>query len=235
MTGETQLRARRTRIKILKAIADKNGTAGFSEIRDATGLSTGSIYYHLERMENYVTKDSKHYNITPEGIQMLQEIENKNAAKRNQEKSQASTPHQLSSEETIKQNAGQKRSMRATEFAPLMAGVLVIIGILSFYNSQTLMSSIASTVRIISSAGILSTISIAMLLSISFIVMLRRQISIRGYKGIMMLSITILASLLVANILVFSGTNIQIGANSLSQYNNSMDALLSSYSFNWGF
>jgi DNA-binding transcriptional ArsR family regulator len=61
VTGETQLRARRTRIKILRAIAEKNGSAGFSDIRNATSLSTGSIYYHLERMRNYINKASKHY------------------------------------------------------------------------------------------------------------------------------------------------------------------------------
>ena len=71
MTGETQLRARRTRMKILKAIADRNGSAGFSEIKDATDLSTGSIYYHLDRMVVYVTKRSKHYHITKEGLQLL--------------------------------------------------------------------------------------------------------------------------------------------------------------------
>ncbi|MDP9197478.1 MAG: winged helix-turn-helix domain-containing protein [Thermoproteota archaeon] len=73
MTGETQLRARRTRMKILKAIADKNGSARFSEIRDATDLSTGSIYYHLERMVVYVRKSSKHYHITKEGLQLLEQ------------------------------------------------------------------------------------------------------------------------------------------------------------------
>ena len=71
VTGETQLRARRTRMKILKAIADRNGSAGFSEIKDATDLSTGSIYYHLEQMVVYVTKRSKHYHITKEGLQLL--------------------------------------------------------------------------------------------------------------------------------------------------------------------
>ena len=79
MTGETQLRARRTRIKILRAIAEKNGSAGFSDIRKATGLSTGSIYYHLERMEHYIIKDSKHYLITEEGLQLLREIDDKDS------------------------------------------------------------------------------------------------------------------------------------------------------------
>ena len=79
LTGETQLRARRTRIKILKAIADKNGVAGFSDIKLSTGLSTGSIYYHLERMGNYVTKNSKYYMITEEGLQHLREVDPKYA------------------------------------------------------------------------------------------------------------------------------------------------------------
>ena len=73
MIGETQLRARRTRIKILQAIADSNGAAGFSEIKYATDLSTGSIYYHLGRMVRYVIKKSKQYNITNEGIELLRE------------------------------------------------------------------------------------------------------------------------------------------------------------------
>ncbi len=77
LTGETQLRARRTRIKILKAIADRNGVAGFSDIKLSTGLSTGSIYYHLERMGNYVTKNSKYYMITEEGLQLLREVDPK--------------------------------------------------------------------------------------------------------------------------------------------------------------
>ena len=38
---DTQLRAKQTRIKILRAIVKKNGSACFSEIRTITGLSTG--------------------------------------------------------------------------------------------------------------------------------------------------------------------------------------------------
>ncbi|NOJ29768.1 MAG: hypothetical protein DA328_06330 [Nitrososphaeraceae archaeon] len=79
MIGETQLRARRTRLKILRAIAEKNGIAGFSEIRNSTKLSTGSIYYHLERMKNYVIKKSKNYVITEAGLNLLSEAENKMA------------------------------------------------------------------------------------------------------------------------------------------------------------
>jgi len=77
LMGDTQLRAMRTRIKILRAIVKKNGSACFSEIRTLTGLSTGSIYYHLERMKNYVLKNSKYYEITKEGIDLLIEIDKK--------------------------------------------------------------------------------------------------------------------------------------------------------------
>ena len=78
MIGETQLRARRTRITILRAIADRNGSAGFSDIQNATALSTGSIYYHIERMRDYIKKNAKNYSITKKGLQLLVEIDTKN-------------------------------------------------------------------------------------------------------------------------------------------------------------
>lgn len=78
MIGETQLRARRTRIKILRAIADRNGSAGFSDIQNATALSTGSIYYHIERMRDYIKKNAKNYSITKKGLQLLVEIDSNN-------------------------------------------------------------------------------------------------------------------------------------------------------------
>jgi hypothetical protein len=70
-------RFRGARIKILKAIADKKGVAGFSEIQLSTGLSTGSINYHLERLRKYVTKNSKYYVITEEGLQLLRQVDPK--------------------------------------------------------------------------------------------------------------------------------------------------------------
>lgn len=77
MIGETQLRARRTRIKILRAIYAKNGSAGFSEIQNATALSTGSIYYHIERMREYIKKNSRNYSITKKGEQLLVDLDSK--------------------------------------------------------------------------------------------------------------------------------------------------------------
>lgn len=60
-------------MKILQAIVDSDGSAGFTEIKYATDLSTGSIYYHLGRMVRYVIKKSKQYYITKEGVELLQE------------------------------------------------------------------------------------------------------------------------------------------------------------------
>lgn len=60
-------------MKILQAIVDSDGSAGFTEIKYATDLSTGSIYYHLGRMVHYVIKKSKQYYITKEGLELLQE------------------------------------------------------------------------------------------------------------------------------------------------------------------
>ena len=102
LTGETQLRARRTRVKILRAIADKNGVAGFSDIKVSTGLSTGSIYYHLDRMGTYVTKDSKHYMITEEGLQFLREVDAKYSGLIAPKREQAQ-PDFDRSEETVRQ------------------------------------------------------------------------------------------------------------------------------------
>ncbi|MGD1834660.1 MAG: winged helix-turn-helix domain-containing protein [Nitrososphaeraceae archaeon] len=77
MIGETQLRARRTRIKILQAIANKHGMASFSEIQNATGLSTGSIYYHIDRMREYINKNYRNYSITQKGLDILSKIDPK--------------------------------------------------------------------------------------------------------------------------------------------------------------
>ena len=47
----------------------------FLKSEPSQGLSTGSIYYHLERMKNYVLKNSKYYVITKEGMDLLVEID----------------------------------------------------------------------------------------------------------------------------------------------------------------
>ena len=103
LTGETQVRARRTRVKILRAIADKNGVSGFSDIKVFTGLSTGSIYCHLDRMGTYVTKDSKHYMITEEGLQFLRETDTKYSGLIPPKREEQAQPDFDRFEETVRQ------------------------------------------------------------------------------------------------------------------------------------
>ncbi|HET7148360.1 MAG TPA: winged helix-turn-helix domain-containing protein [Candidatus Nitrosopolaris sp.] len=216
MTGETQLRARRTRIKILRAIADKNGSACFSEIRNATGLSTGSIYYHLERMGNYVNKNSKHYIITEEGIQMLRELDSKfPTPPTNDNNELPSDPSEAGIGRNFK-HIGHVRAVIAeysSVFVLGLATILVAVGL--FENFHIIFPNISTAANMIANATMISSLSIAALLSVSFVVMLKRQILPTGYKGIMISALTVLA-VLVVNILIFSGLGTQIGMSSFT-------------------
>ncbi|MGA8911371.1 MAG: winged helix-turn-helix domain-containing protein [Nitrososphaeraceae archaeon] len=219
LTGETQLRARRTRLKILRAIAEKNGSAGFSDIRNATGLSTGSIYYHLERMGNYIIKDSKHYLITDEGLQLLRKIDERFSSSsspitRKKDEGSSLAPR-IESEETMKKSTGIGQLIREYIFIPVIAGVMIFIAVELFVNSHTIFPDISNVGKIIANASLTSSLSIAALLSISFLLMLKRQMLPAGYRGIMLSALTVLSVLLV-NILIFSGLGAQIGASSLT-------------------
>ncbi len=218
MTGETQLRARRTRIKILRAIADKNGSACFTEIRDATGLSTGSIYYHLERMSTYVNKNSKHYTITEGGLQMLREHDGKSsdpASDKSEENSFDSIGKE--NENEIRENFNQEGRVgsfigeNSSLFLVGLVVILVPVGL--FENFRMIFPTLSTAANMIENATIISSLSIAALLSISFVVMLKRRILPAGYKGITISALTVLA-VLVVNILIFSGLGTQIGMSS---------------------
>jgi hypothetical protein len=225
LTGETQLRARRTRIKILRAIADRNGVAGFSDIKVSTGLSTGSIYYHLERMGSYVTKDSKHYMITEEGLQLLREVDQKYASvaapQRKEEERTPAPPSEDFGEETIRQV--RRWNMRQYVFIGILASVVAFATVGLFTSWQTLYVFAGM------SAGLISSVAVAATLSASLF-MLKKSHPLIGYKGTM-LSVSVLAALLVSVLLV-SGLEYTSAAYS-QPYDNSMDALLSSYSMHW--
>jgi predicted transcriptional regulator len=232
LTGETQLRARRTRIKILRAIADRNGVAGFSDIKFSTGLSTGSIYYHLERMGNYVTKDSKHYIITEDGLQLLRDVDSKYA-------SVAAPPppparkvageqhhHEPSedfggTEEAVRQV--RHWGMRQYALAGALASVVVFViaGLAANWQIPSLGMNV----------GLAASIAVAAALAVSLLLMSgRRTYSVIGYKG-MVLSVAALAGVIVS-VLVVAGLG-YTGASLSQPYDNSMDALLSSYSLHW--
>jgi predicted transcriptional regulator len=219
LTGETQLRARRTRIKILKAIADKNGVAGFSDIKLSTGLSTGSIYYHLERMGNYVTKSSKYYMITEEGLQLLREVDPKYAGvtpiKRTEE--QVQPEDSVTSEETIRRPRHLGVRRYAFVGVVLTAIAFAAAGLLTDWQAFFL------------NAGVIASIASAATIAATFL-MIRYSYPVIRYRG-MMLSVSAL-TILLAGIFVFSGVQFT-GAAPVQPYDNSMDALLSSYSLHW--
>lgn len=219
LTGETQLRARRTRIKILRAIAGRNGSAGFSDIRDATGLSTGSIYYHLERMENYVVKDSKHYLITNEGLQLLHEIDEKSSSLKSGSSfiSQRSNEAQsiitnIQPKDLAKESSRFRWWNRDYTYLPAIAGIIIFITFGVYANIHLISPGISTAGKIIANASLISSLSIAALLSASFLLMLKRQMLPTGYRGLMLSALTVI-SVLVVNILIFSGLGSQIGAN----------------------
>jgi predicted transcriptional regulator len=220
LTGETQLRARRTRIKILKAIADKNGAAGFSDIKLSTGLSTGSIYYHLERMGNYVTKNSKYYMITEEGLQLLREVDPKYAG--------AAT---LKRTEEQVQPEGSGASEETTS-RPRYLGVrhYVFFGVVLTATSFAAAGLLTDWQAFFLNAGVIASIASAATIAASFL-MIRYSYPAIRYRG-MMLSVSAL-TVLLAGLFVFSGVQFT-GASPVQPYDNdSMDALLSSYSLHW--
>jgi predicted transcriptional regulator len=232
LTGETQLRARRTRIKILRAIADRNGVAGFSDIKFSTGLSTGSIYYHLERMGNYVTKDSKHYIITEEGLQLLRDVDSKYA-------SVAAPPppparkvageqhHHEPSEDfgRTEEAVRQVRHWGMRQYALAGALASVVVFVIAGLAANWQIPSLGMNV------GLAASIAVAAALAVSLLLMSgRRTYSVIGYKG-MVLSVAALAGVIVS-VLVVAGLG-YTGASLSQPYDNSMDALLSSYSLHW--
>ena len=220
MTGETQLRARRTRIKILKAIADKNGVAGFSDIKLSTGLSTGSIYYHLERMGNYVTKNSKYYMITEEGLQLLREVDPKYAG---------AAPLKRTEEQVQPEGSGASEE---TTSRPRYLGVrhYVFFGVVLTATAFAAAGLLTDWQAFFLNAGVIASIASAATIAASFL-MIRYSYPAIRYRG-MMLSVSAL-TVLLAGLFVFSGVQFT-GASPVQPYDNdSMDALLSSYSLHW--
>lgn len=230
LTGETQLRAKRTRIKILRAIAEKNGAAGFSDIKITTGLSTGSIYYHLERMNNYVTKDAKHYVITEEGLNLLRESEAK----------YSKAPRQHAGEEELREHNKEELGKPTEEpreslshnghtkmYRLAVPGILIVIGtIAALYLAET--RSFHSFV-LTGNATLVVFLAIATVIA-AFFSTRGRSIIPQAVGGRVMLSVLSAAAILSG--IIFLSESPFSGA-AAPHYENSMDALLSSYSLHW--
>ena len=186
MTGETQLRARLTRIKILRAIAARNGSAGFSEIRNATGLSTGSIYYHLERMGNYVTKDSKHYKITKEGLELLREIDNRSTVTQahNKEEEQTSTSQGIQTEESIRQPRPLSQIIRNYSRSLFIVMFLAFVSLGIYVNLDIILPAIFIMIfignKMVANTSLMSSLLVFVLVLMSFLIITKRQMLIGG-------------------------------------------------------
>ena len=186
MTGETQLRARLTRIKILRAIAERNGSAGFSEIRNATGLSTGSIYYHLERMEDYVTKDSKQYKITEEGLEPLREIDKKSAVYPTYNKEEeTSTSLGVQTDETVRQPRPLSQLIRDYSLPSLIITSLVFVSVGLYLNISLIFPNIFIENKVATNSAVISTFSTSILVVVSFSIILKRLMLTSGYTRMM--------------------------------------------------
>jgi predicted transcriptional regulator len=213
LTGETQLRARRTRIKILRAIADKKGAARFSDIRNSTGLSTGSIYYHLERMADYVGKNSKVYILTDQGFRFLQQVDRSYADGRPEHLPvvQQMTEQQITRGENV-----DRRSLKEYMWIIPYAGIVAVIVSVLQVNPNLGLSGLDPD-KMIANASLVSSLSITAVLSAAFLIMLRRQLIPSGVKGLILSALTVL-SVLIVNILVFYGLDAQIGVISSVSY-----------------
>ena len=195
MTGETQLRARLTRIKILRAIAARNGSAGFSEIRNTTRLSTGSIYYHLERMGNYVTKDSKHYKITKEGLELLREIDSRSTVapahnkEEEQEEEETSASHRIQTEETIRQPRPLSQLIRDYSTSLFIIAFLVFSSLVVYVNLHIILPAIFIVIIIgnktIANTSLISSFLVSVLLLMSFLIMFKRKMLPAGHSRMM--------------------------------------------------
>src|SRR5919198_3764094 len=220
LTGETQLRARRTRIKILKAIADKDGVAGFSDIKLSTGLSTGSIYYHLERMgSNYVTKNSKYYIITEEGLQLLREVDPKYADV---------TPPKRTEEHVQPEGSGtSEEAIRRVRYWGVRQYAFIGVALVAIAFAAAAL--LTDWQAFFLNAGVIASIAGAATIAASLL-MIRYSYPAIRYRG-MMLSVLAL-TVLLAGVFVFSGVQFT-GAAPAQPYDNSLDALQSSYSLHW--
>jgi hypothetical protein len=229
LTGETQLRAKRTRIKILRAIAERNGTAGFSDIKVTTGLSTGSIYYHLEKMSNYVTKDAKHYVITEEGLGLLREADSRYAkappSHDKEERVRGNTDEVLRTDDREPEESVSRRDFSKLQRVAVLGG-LALLGTLGM-----LYVALSGNLALISLRGIaapITFIALATALTLSFL--FRRRLVIpqaMGYRGLMFSILSVVGVL--SGVVLLSAP---FGAGA-PHYGNSMDALLSSYSLHW--
>jgi len=197
----------------LRAIAEKRGAARFSDIRNSTGLSTGSIYYHLERMADYVGKNSKEYALTDQGFQFLQEIDHSYI---NSRPERMSVPQKVVEDQMpSRENIGRQSLREFMWIIPYACIVAAIVSVL-LVNSALGLPGLDLD-KMIANASLISSLSITGILAAAFLIMFRRQIIPRGIKGVFLSTVTV-ASVVTVNLVVFSGLYTQIGVISSVSY-----------------
>jgi hypothetical protein len=174
----------------LRAIAARNGSAGFSEIRNATGLSTGSIYYHLERMGNYVTKDSKHYKITKEGLELLREIDNRSTVtqahnkEEEEEEEQTSTSQGIQTEESIRQPRPLSQIIRNYSRSLFIVMFLAFVSLGIYVNLDIILPAIFIMIfignKMVANTSLMSSLLVFVLVLMSFLIITKRQMLLGG-------------------------------------------------------
>ncbi|MFZ0326224.1 MAG: hypothetical protein WAL66_02870, partial [Nitrososphaeraceae archaeon] len=84
-------------------------------------------------------------------------------------------------------------------------------------QSYAIFPGISYAGKMIANATMISSLSIAALLSVSFLIMSRRQMIPKGYRVIMISSLTVVSVILV-NILIFTALGTQIGSGQITYY-----------------
>jgi hypothetical protein len=173
-------------------------------------------------MENYVIKDSKHYLITHEGLELLREIDEKSLSltpsssflAESKDETRSVIPN-VEPENIIKQSSRFRQFSSEYACVPVIVGLIIFVTFEIYTNSNIISPGISTAGKIIANATLISSLSIAALLSASFLLMLKRQMLPAGYRGIMLSALTVL-SVLVVNIMIYSGLGSQIGASYLT-------------------
>jgi len=192
----------------LRAIAEKKGAARFSDIRNITGLSTGSIYYHLERMAAYVGKNSKEYTLTDQGFRFLQEIDHSYVDNRPE---QISVSQKVMEERMPSRESIGRQSLK--EFMWIIPYAVIVVAIISVLQVNSALGLPGLDLeKMIANASLISALSITGILTAAFLIIFRRQIIPGGVRGLTFPALIVL-SVVIVNILVFSGLGSQVTMN----------------------
>ena len=116
---------------------------------------------------------------------------------RKKDEGQSITRNVRSEGTIIRQTSRLRQFIREYTFISVIAGVMIFIAVELFVNSNIIFPSIATVGKIIANASLISSLSITALLSVSFLLMLKRQMLLPGYRGIMLSVLTVLSVLLV--------------------------------------